>query len=836
MRYNRYCTDMDNTKTNAVLTIKNPPQYGVVREVQNEISKSIFYSIYVDALKNISDIIKTNENNAENDEKIRNFSPERINTTIAFVGKRGSGKSTAMCNFAGILDRVSPYYDLTWAKGNNLNEEDVFKINSNKFRVLDVIDSAQLGFKETLIGRISAAMYSNYKEMAQKNEPQLTAEKKRSFVNNMSKVNQYAVMYHTGEWFKSGESLLDDTYHVSSLRKEMSELVKSYLKLVSGKEVVKDEYLVVSIDDLDMGIENSYSIMEEIRKFLCISNIIVLVTLRMDQIHVALRAKFEKQLESKIDVVDGKMLIEDLAYRYTEKLFPDNRQHQMPLISYDQLIQWEARFESVTHVTYGDHEPCVLYSILGLIWKKTLMIPVCNSDGDHLLVPRNLRSLCNMVSFLQNLPDVEEDGKISAPKGTEQESHQSEDEINEKKAKIRKNLQAFSRYLVSNIRSFEQEYVSEEDRRFSEELISIIHNIEHIPLKKINACIVGDILYYLKGQSEESYYRKIFTDICPTEIIFPKETLEESSENKQENDRKSKNDSKPKNELDILIISSLHPECISLGDLMFVLGKIDSKTRCWYIKYLIEVIRTLWSAKMTENYFTAEESENHKTFYDVVGNLIVNPDVGFFDSNTSDFACSNEYRANEASFYIGKITKSGWEWRRNRGEVPKYAKCLIKHPLAPITSESLREYMPFYSFDFVYRLYEVLHDEVETITSFKEKVDYLYGGKAAIKFVLKTMPKNQKITEYTTCTIDGDNLGKKIDEIKNKLNIIKNKEEFCSNLKKCESYSDVEILIEDISNYSFDESVKKQVKEEFSNTPNNNNVETLIEKIIRLVK
>lgn len=818
---------MDNTKTNAVLTIKNPPQYGVVRENQDEISKSIFYSVYADALKNISDIIKTNENNAGDDEKERNFSPERINTTIAFVGKRGSGKSTAMCNFAGILDRVSPYYDLAWAQGNNLNEEDVFKIKSNKFRVLDVIDSAQLGFKETLIGRISAAMYSNYKEMAQKNEPQLTAEKKRSFVNNMSKVNQYAVMYHTGEWFKSGESLLDDTYHVSSLRKEMSELVKSYLKLVSGKEVVKDEYLVVSIDDLDMGIENSYSIMEEIRKFLCISNIIVLVTLRMDQIHVALRAKFEKQLESKIDAVDGKMLIEDLAYRYTEKLFPDNRQHQMPLISYDQLIQWEARFESVTHMTSEKHKPRVLYSILGLIWKKTLMIPVCNSDGDHLLVPRNLRSLCNMVSFLQNLPDIEnrKEGGNSAPKGTEQESHQSEDEINEKKAIIRKNLQAFSRYLVSNIRSFEQEYVSEEDRRFSEELISIIHNIEHIPLKKINACIVGDILYYLKGQSEKSYYRKIFTDIYPTEIIFSKEASKESGENKQ------KKDSKAENELDILITSSLHPESISLGDLMFVLGKIDSKTRCWYIKYLIEVIRTLWSAKMTEEYFTAEESENHKTFYGVVGNLIVNPDVGFFNSNFSDFESTSSNQ--DVVFCVSDAQLSDPYWRQNRSkEFISIESKVIKHPLALITSESLREYMPFYSFDFVYRLYEELHNIIELSEEkigkhsdgiFDKKVDMLYRSNGAIELTLNSLLSKNKDNGILSYIEDN----KLSCELVNEAYTNKKKtDDFIDELEQCCSYSKIKDLICNCN--VINDILKNRILQEIAkSSENGNSIESL---------
>ena len=69
--------------------------------------------------------------------------------------------------------------------------------------MLDAINSAQLGAKETIVGRISVSMYDKYQQMNISGKCFASAEKKRELNKKLSDVNIYAVMYHTGEWFKN---------------------------------------------------------------------------------------------------------------------------------------------------------------------------------------------------------------------------------------------------------------------------------------------------------------------------------------------------------------------------------------------------------------------------------------------------------------------------------------------------------------------------------------------------------------------------------------------------------------------------------------------------------
>lgn len=669
-------------KYREILTIADPPKYGVVIEQQREmVDSSICRTVYSAALQNVVDIINANQYKDKQGEEL-------FNTVIAFEGKRGTGKSSAMYSFAYMLGRNEMTEEIFVLGGDTLKNA--------RFHVLKPIDTAQLGVKETIIGRISAAMYENYEARCRKDNQGISTEKKREFIKVLSDVNRYAVMYQTGEWFRNSESLLNDTRHISMLRDEMSHLVYTYLRLVSGNDVAKNEYLVISIDDLDMGIQNSYAVMEEIRKFLCIHHVIVLVTLRMDQIHLALKAEFGEKLRQESDKSENKAMIDDLAYRYAEKLFPHNRQHQMPTLDSERLKTWKADFS-----IDGFQNNYILQTTLHLIWRKTRLLPVCNSDKDHLLVPRNLRSLCNFVIFLRELPDVVdiehvtyESDRIFAP------------EINDK-SELKENLRRFSQYLVVNVRSYEQEYLSDEDLRFAEKLIAVIHNMDFIPLERLNSRIVGDILYFLKNE-EGSYYCKLFSFVP-------------NSENGNE-----------LSELEILLSACMHPETVSFGDLMYVLGKIDNKTMCRYIRYLVEVIRTLWSVRMMEA-LCREESEISSASSCGIGKLIVNPDVGFFGKQ-SDFNSidGKKIKGKARAFSVCRNENDDKsEWREMR-EARAVKEKVYWHPFGPLTRQASELQIPSYSFDYMYRFYEILHEAVEETENSDVKVDQLYGSRELI--------------------------------------------------------------------------------------------------------
>ncbi len=797
--------------TNIALRIKNPPQYGVIWDDPEKISESIYCSIYSDALRNVYDIIYANEKDASEDLLI---SPERFNTSIAFVGKRGSGKSTAMCNFANILSKISESSDLSWVNNNSLGEDNLNKIKKGKYHVLNVIDSAQLGVKETIIGRISAAMYSKYKKITQSNAPQLSAEKKRSFIGKLSEVNKYAVMYQTGEWFENRESLLVDTYNVSSLRQKTEELTSAYLRLITGKDRIKNEYLVVSIDDLDMGIENSYLIMEEIRKFLCIPNVIVLVTLRMDQVHTTLKGKFEHQIEGELEATD-KLLLKDLAYRYSEKLFPYDRQHHMPILTTDMLRSVRIVFEP-SYAETEKYSTSVLGGILYLIWKKTGIILLCDIHNDHVLIPRNLRSLCHLVAFFQKLPDVnykELRDAVSEEKSTGGVKFHL---VNAQET-LKNNIREFYQYLIANLRSFEYEYISKEDERFAGILISIIHNIDHIPLAQLNSYIVGEILYYLNNH-KDVYYFSLFSDPA----IPPELTMSDAPKD-PENTR-----------IMILLQACKHYEIISLGDLMYVLGKIDNKTRCRYIRYLIEIIRTLWSAKITEEYFTAPDRDK-TTYRDVIGNLIVNPDVGFFKNTISDMYTPNKIIKLNPIFYVTDTVKGDVNWREHRLHKRESDVKQISHPLAPLTHKNYINYLPFYSFDFTYRFYEELHKKIGDETQFEWKAVNIYRQNGALMQALMDMSIGDDSWIFSEGIIKLSELEEKSIEIRSLINTVMPISSFKDLLSQCNTYIDMRRLMNKTNQFDIDLMKVKKIKELTENMKDDSAVPLIKNKIIEIL-
>ena len=637
------------------LVIPTVPQYGVIIENFHGNDRSIFHNVYKGAINNIADIIKKNANDKSDSVRYE----ENINTIVAFVGGRGTGKSSAMGSFANYLEKDNKKTD--WID----NPDTKKTIASTRFHCLPVIDASQLSEKETVLGRIAAAMFTQYnKEYRSK----VSAEQKQDFIKKAKEVTELAVLHRTGEWFKTGDGLLSDTERISNMSASISQLIKSFLKMSrdqSDDYSAMNHYLVVSIDDLDMGVGNSYAIMEEIRKFLFIKNVIVLITLDEKLLDSVLQSTFSGALnktDSNITsvqmgaanlIISGSNgpLIPSLSYRYIEKLFPSDRQHHMPVLSLNQLKEICA--ENFLGNADGNHswrkygldcdDMSVLNGVLHLIWRKTMLISVCDKDGDHLIVPRNLRSLCNMVIFLRSLKDVaykEENGAIKV--------HCYKDFIGNDGSGLRdvldNNLRAFSQYLIDNISSYSRPELSEENSTLATVLRDLIRVLPNVQLRRINVQIVGTILNHVRSYADQgvtTFYHDIFKKVMPH--------MSESTANCND---------------DLIDAVAEHPDSISSGDVIYVLGKLDTRSYCEYIRYLVEVIRTLWSIRMTQELYVSGFSGTStniissnkyftESFRQTVGGFIINPNNASF-CNYSDAKTSKKVKLTGTDWYMYK--------------------------------------------------------------------------------------------------------------------------------------------------------------------------------------
>ena len=686
--------------SSTTLHIQDPPQYDVTIENENNLQQSIFLDMYHGAARNVDAIIERNKTVGSNSCEPTNPDAS-INTTIAFVGGRGTGKSSAMQSFSNYLQTGPKTGDGVW-QGR--------MVELPKFVALPTIDSSQVSEHETIIGRMSAAMLAGFR----KEQKSLSLEKRQEFLSCAKEVNELAVLLQTGEWFKCGDKLLTNTERICGMKASVRKLVESYLSIVCKENA----YLIITIDDLDMGIKSAYAIMEEIRQYLSIPRVVVLVSIDETLLDAVVRTSINESMKVSNPDEDHKVLAKDLSYRYLEKLFPVNRRHHTPRLTSKQLCEWKSEgFIDDVHLEEElDGNPLtVRNAILHLIWRKTMLIPVCNRDGDHLLIPRNLRSLCHMVVLLRSMPDIaykDASKRILRVYSEFQEANEG----NPLRENLRHNLNVFGTYIVDNLASYGAPQLStKNEAAMASVLETVIRQMQEIPLDRMNAMIVGDILYYVEQITEKhDTYKQILRKVArPGEV-------------------KDKH-------YDILSPAIRYPDSISLGDVMYVLGMLDSRSKCTYIRYLVEVIRILWSIRMTEEFYVNGTTGNGnffttKDFRCAVGGSFVNPDCVTDLVNDGGWVKYDDiyrYSANFAKFlilYRGNKDPQMEVSRYTRSDGGPYYKVEKPREKSDIWCNLFAVYnrlltekgkwqqehimaLPFYSFDFMYRYYEELHEK-----------------------------------------------------------------------------------------------------------------------------
>lgn len=748
--------------TSTTLRIQNPPQYDVT--IETDFQQSIFLDMYRGAARNVDAIIKRNK---ELDDRRAGgscwpvYSEESINTAIAFVGGRGTGKSSAMQSFSNYLQTGPKKDDGVWRQDD---ETDI-----PKFVAFPTIDSSQISEHETVIGRMSAAMLTGFR----KEQKNLSLEKRQEFLSCAKEVNELAVLLQTGEWFKCGDKLLTNTERICGMKASVRKLVDSYLSIVCKEKA----YLIITIDDLDMGIQSAYAIMEEIRQYLSIPRVVVLVSIDEALLDAVIRASINESMNVSNPDKEHKALVKDLSYRYLEKLFPVNRRHHTPRLTSKQLCEWKSEgfVDDSSLKKELDGKPLfVRDAILHLLWRKTMLIPVCNRDGDHLLIPRNLRSLCHMVVLLRSMPDIAcKDASGSAIRVYSE--FQETNEGNPLRENLRHNLNVFGKYIVNNLSSYGAPQLSTENEAdMAKVLETVIHQMQEVPLPRMNAMIVGDILYYV-GQIAEEHdtYKQILRKVARLE----------KDEEKDEKKAKDK-------QYAMLSPAIRYPDSISLGDVMYVLGMLDSRSKCTYVRYLVEVIRILWSIRMTEEFYvngTTKNAENTNITYGItndfrcaVGGSFANPDcVKDFVEDCGWMKYDEIYKystdfARLMILYRGSANPQEESWRGERSDggpyynVQKldpneksgiwcnpfaaYARLLPEKKTQEDLNNGYIMALPFYSFDFMYRYYEEMHKtfrDQKHKCSFWEVLAMLLkdksGGQVALDSLeLQGMPDEKK--------------------------------------------------------------------------------------------
>ena len=507
------------------LVIDEGSEFTIKVEKLVDFNKSFFKDIYDSAAVNVKEILD-NTQEYYNKKKNKEFfkDKEEANNIIAFTGERGTGKSSVMISFAEALKTIEN-------SRINLDNQGYKKFRDLKgveFVNLDIIDPALLEDKESIFEIVIAKMFSKFKEYLEKENGKLEFDDKKRLLKKFQKVYKDLKVINTDrkDFFKEGaegEDILQTLVSLASgsnMRKSFIELVNEYLRFFSN-ENNKDRYndkekrfLVIPIDDLDMDIRHSAEMAEQIRKYLMIPNLIILMAIKIEQLKDSMeqmyRANYKVMLEAGSLSDDPK----EMAERYIEKLIPNGRKLYLPEIrsikdgrenKINLIFISKKQDEYVTRneICEIENDNSSNYSglsiekaVLKMTYEKTGLIFIKPKYDMHYLVPDNLRELQNYLIMLKNMETVNINYNEKDKNNSKQE--------NEKFKNIKlKNIDKFETYFL---KSWVRRNLAKVHIDLIEEFFST--SLEHknkLVITKIRKIIFEEI----KNNLEEKEYENI---------------------------------------------------------------------------------------------------------------------------------------------------------------------------------------------------------------------------------------------------------------------------------------------------------------------------------------
>lgn len=317
-------------------TYKLQTSNAIVYEDLNRLEDSIFENVYKSADRTLVKIIEDNDKNIKDNESIAEN--EQIGNVISFLGGRGRGKTSTMLSFVKKLNYLKKY---EWSEIKNIEGVEV------RFLDLPPIDAAMLAEKEFIIDAVLAEMWDKFERELQDDSGYIKElpygkakekELKQWFVDT-----RHAYMVSQEHEMQSNRGTLDDLPTAGALhglaasinlRQQMINLVQHYLDFFGNHSNMKNggfynsnlkfqTYLVIAIDDIDMSGSKAHYILEQIRRYLSIPNVIVMVTADIDRLQKSCEKRYE---EIYRDERDRQQIISE----YLEKVLPYNMRVHLP--------------------------------------------------------------------------------------------------------------------------------------------------------------------------------------------------------------------------------------------------------------------------------------------------------------------------------------------------------------------------------------------------------------------------------------------------------------------------------------------------------------------------
>lgn len=296
------------------------------------------------------------------------------NNIISFLGERGSGKTSCLMS---VLEALK-------------NE----KRRESKVEILDIIDPSFFDKEHNILEIFIGELYKLFTK-AKRNylcESNEKKEKLRSIQFEFKKANN-AIRYLKEKYI---EREIDELERLERLSSGL-ELSKILMNLIDELlSVLGKHKFVISIDDLDLNVNASYVMMEQIRKYLLLPNVVILLAAKFEQLEEGILLHMQEVTGNSSAFSQHDL--KKIATTFLDKFLPINQRIFMPDI--DKFIG-----NDILIITKdgGRNLGPVEYAVTSLIFEKTRFLFYNYEEEPSLIIPRNLRQLRMLVTALYRM-------------------------------------------------------------------------------------------------------------------------------------------------------------------------------------------------------------------------------------------------------------------------------------------------------------------------------------------------------------------------------------------------------------------------------------------------
>lgn len=429
--------------------ITHGAEYRAVEECIYE-ENLLFGDVYVQARDCLEEIIRISEQmqNAEQGvssdlcepyeelgsygkRKPENIVRRRSSNLIAFCAERGGGKTSAMISFVRALQNLK--------KSPNKNEQKEKFWKGKKafgyhYEIVPSIDPTSMEIDDSILKMVLSHMYTNFQERV-KNERETGTYGNRKEQEREDLIRKFLKCFHFANRlnYKTKRPVpmdledelefMEDRECGDTFRVQLYKLFEDYLQYMAPK---KQAMLVVSIDDADVNTARVYDLLEDVRKYLQMPNVVVVMATNMTQLESTVEQHFLEQYKTSLKHNDSMVSVErchSIAEFYLKKIVSSTRQLNLPNLR-EELQSSECNIE----VVYRDkNEPeknliavpemeeeseegryggIYQRQLLGLLHRKTGLIFIPPKGYLHDFLPSGMRELTHFLAFMCDMPDV----------------------------------------------------------------------------------------------------------------------------------------------------------------------------------------------------------------------------------------------------------------------------------------------------------------------------------------------------------------------------------------------------------------------------------------------